>query len=426
MKAIVDCNSFYCSCERVFRPELAERPVVVLSNNDGCIISRSDEAKALGVGMAGPYFIAKPIIEANNVEVFSSNYNLYGDMSWRVMETLKELFGKENVEVYSVDEAFVDLQGFSLEQLQTVAADIKLTVEQWTGVKVSVGVAPNKTLAKLANLISKRDKNISKGVTILADEESIIRALQVTPVLSLWGVGTRFAQKLNDFGIYTGWDLRNQSEEWLRKNLGGVIGVRLLRELKGEESIVMDEPLVNKKMIATTRMFGEPVTSITDIKEAVATYTARAAEKLRRQHSAATVINTFVVPKEKRKEGEKFRHGPMVSASTVLLQPTSITNELIKPAVKMAEQLFKEGEQYKKAGIMLSGLVPDNSVQGNLFDPGKNIGRFLMEMMDNINFSMRNDVVKFASSGTKRNWKMRQEFHSPKYTTRWYELFEVK
>ena len=426
MKAIVDCNSFYCSCERVFRPELAERPVVVLSNNDGCIISRSDEAKALGVGMAGPYFIAKPIIEANNVEVFSSNYNLYGDMSWRVMETLKELFGKENVEVYSVDEAFVDLQGFSLEQLQTVAADIKLTVEQWTGVKVSVGVAPTKTLAKLANLISKRDKKISKGVTILADEESIIRALQVTPVLSLWGVGTRFAQKLNDFGIYTGWDLRNQSEEWLRKNLGGVIGVRLLRELKGEESIVMDEPLVNKKMIATTRMFGEPVTSITDIKEAVATYTARAAEKLRRQHSAATVINTFVVPKEKRKEGEKFRHGPMVSASTVLLQPTSITNELIKPAVKMAEQLFKEGEQYKKAGIMLSGLVPDNSVQGNLFDPGKNIGRFLMEMMDNINFSMRNDVVKFASSGTKRNWKMRQEFHSPKYTTRWYELFEVK
>ena len=426
MKAIVDCNSFYCSCERVFRPELAERPVVVLSNNDGCIISRSDEAKALGVGMAGPYFIAKPIIEANNVEVFSSNYNLYGDMSWRVMETLKELFGKENVEVYSVDEAFVDLQGFSLEQLQTVAADIKLTVEQWTGVKVSVGVAPTKTLAKLANLISKRDKKISKGVTILADEESIIRALQVTPVLSLWGVGTRFAQKLNDFGIYTGWDLRNQSEEWLRKNLGGVIGVRLLRELKGEESIVMDEPLVNKKMIATTRMFGEPVTSITDIKEAVATYTARAAEKLRRQHSAATVINTFVVPKEKRKEGEKFRHGPMVSASTVLLQPTSITNELIKPAVKMAEQLFKEGEQYKKAGIMLSGLVPDNSVQGNLFDPGKSIGRFLMEMMDNINFSMRNDVVKFASSGTKRNWKMRQEFHSPKYTTRWYELFEVK
>jgi DNA polymerase V len=425
MKAIVDCNSFYCSCERVFRPDLAERPVVVLSNNDGCIISRTDEAKALGVGMAGPYFKAKPIIEANDVEVFSSNYNLYGDMSRRVMDTLKEIVGKENVEVYSVDEAFLNLDGFSLSQLKKVAEDIKYTVEQWTGVKVSIGVAPTKTLAKLANYIAKKDKKASDGVTLLINDESIIKALQTTPVLVLWGVGRRFAEKLNDFGIYTGWDLRNQPEEWVRKNLGGVVGVRLLKELKGEQSIVMDDELVSKKMIATTRMFGEPVTSIGDIKEAIATYTARAAEKLRRQHSAATVIRTFVVPKEERKEGETFRHGLMMSASTILLQPTAITNKLIKPAVKMVEKLYKEGEKYKKAGVMLSGLVPDNSVQGNLFEPGKNVGRFLMEMMDNINFSMRDDVVKFAASGTKRNWKMRQEFHSPRYTTRWDELYVV-
>lgn len=426
MKAIVDCNSFYCSCERVFRPELAERPVVVLSNNDGCIISRSDEAKALGVGMAGPYFKARPIIEANNVAVFSSNYNLYGDMSRRVMDTLIEIIGEDNVEVYSVDEAFLDLEGFTPVQLKNVASEIKETVEQWTGVKVSVGVAPTKTLAKLANAIAKKNKKAMQGVALLVDDNSIIRALQNTPVKVLWGVGNRFAEKLNGFNIYTGWDLRNQPEEWVRKNLGGVVGVRLLKELKGEECIIMDEPLVNKKMIATTRMFGEPVTNVSDIKEAVATYTARAAEKLRRQHSAATVINTFIVAKEERKEGERFRHGPMVSASTVLLQPTSITNELIKPAVRMAEQLYKEGEQYKKAGVMLSGLVPDDSVQGNLFESGRSVGRFLMEMMDNINFSMRNDVVKFAASGTKRNWKMRQEFHSPRYTTRWNELYEVK
>src|SRR5215213_4817114 len=426
MKAIVDCNSFYCSCERVFRPELAERPVVVLSNNDGCIISRSDEAKALGVGMAGPYFIAKPIIEKHSVEVFSSNYNLYGDMSWRVMQTLKDIMGEENVEVYSVDEAFLDLQGFTPLQLKKVATEIKDAVENWTGVKVSVGAAPTKTLAKLANYIAKKDKRASNGVTLLLDDDSIIPVLQTTPVKVLWGVGSRFAEKLNDFGIYTAWDLRNQPEEWVRKNLGGVVGVRLLRELKGEECIIMDEPLVNKRMIATTRMFGEPVTNLHDIKEAIATYTARAAEKLRRQHSAATVINTFVVPKEERKEGEGFRHGPMISACTVLLQPTSITNELIKPAVRMAEQLFKEGEKYKKAGVMLSGLVPDDSVQGNLFEPGRSVGRFLMEMMDNINFSMRGDVVKFASSGTKRNWKMRQDFHSPRYTTRWDELYKIK
>ena len=344
MKAIVDCNSFYCSCERVFRPELAEKPVVVLSNNDGCIISRSDEAKALGVQMAGPYFLAKPIIEKHGVAVFSSNYNLYGDLSWRVMETLKEMVGEKNVEVYSVDEAFLDLQGFSQEQLQKVAAGIKDAVEQWTGVKVSVGVAPTKTLSKLANSMAKKNKKSSGGVSLLVDDATIIPALQITAVRDLWGVGARFTEKLNDFGIYTGWDLRNQPEEWVRKNFGGVVGVRLLKELKGEQSIMMDEPLVNKKMIATTRMFGEPVTSINDIKEAVATYTARAAEKLRRQHSAATVINTFVVPKEERKEGEKFHRGPMFNASTVLLQPTSITNELIKPAVKMAEQLYKSVE----------------------------------------------------------------------------------
>lgn len=426
MKAIVDCNSFYCSCERVFRPELEQKPIVVLSNNDGCIISRSDEAKQLGVGMAGPYFLAKPIIEEHGVAVFSSNYNLYGDMSWRVMETLKELFGKENVEVYSVDECFITVDGFSETQLYNAASDAKDAVEQWTGVKVSVGIAPTKTLAKLANNIAKKNKVASKGITVLADEQTIINALQKAPVHSLWGVGRRFAEKLNDLGVYTAWDLRNLSEEWVRKHLGGVVGVRLLKELKGEESIMMDKELVNKKMIATTRMFGEAVTELSEIKEAVATYTARAAEKLRRQHSAASIISTFVVSKEIKNEGERFRHGPMLSTYTVLLQPTSLTNELIKPAVRMAEELFTKGEKYKKAGVMLSGLVPDDFVQGNLFSTKKTTGRFLMEMMDNINYSMRDDVLKFASSGTKKNWKMRQEFHSPRYTTRWDELFEVK
>ena len=426
MKGIIDCNSFYCSCERVFRPELAEKPVVVLSNNDGCIISRSDEAKILGVGMAGPYFKAKPIIEANDVAVFSSNYNLYGDMSWKVMQTLKDMLGEENVEVYSVDEAFFDLSGFAPDQLKNIATDIKDKVEQWTGVKVSIGVAPTKTLAKLANYISKKDKKVSKGVTVLAEKELIIAALQKAPVINLWGVGRRFAQKLNDFGIYTAWELCNQPEEWVRKNLGGVVGMRLQKELKGEESIFMDEELINKKTIATTRMFGDPVTDLNDIKEAIATYTARAAEKLRRQQSAASVISAFIVANEDRKAGESFSRGNMLSDYQVLLQPTSVTNELIKPAVKIATALFAEGKKYKKAGVILSGLVPDDSIQASLFEPGKSVGRFLMETMDNINFSMRDDVVKFASSGTKRNWKMRQEFHSPRYTTRWDELYEVK
>jgi DNA polymerase V len=425
MKAIVDCNSFYCSCERVFKPHLAERPVVVLSNNDGCIISRSDEAKKLGVGMAGPYFMAKPIIEKNDVAVFSSNYNLYGDMSRRVMDTLRQLVGEQHVEVYSVDEAFIDLSFLSQNELRVFALKMKKTVELWTGVAVSVGVGPTKTLAKLANGISKKNKQLTQGVAVLETEEKIDRALKMTAVRDLWGVGGRSADKLLKQKVFTAWDLRLMPEEWVRRNLGGVVGLRLLKELKGEEAIMMDE-YKDKKMIATTRMFGSAVTELNDIKEAVATYTARAAEKLRRQYCAAAVINVFVVSNEKKEHQEHFSHGTTYSRHFILPTPTSNTNELIKPAVSLAEGIYQQGKKYKKAGVILSGIVPDDSIQANLFEPSQSIGRFLMEQIDNINFSMRGDLVKFASSGTKRNWKMRQDFITPRYTTRWNELCEVK
>ncbi|HVF95983.1 MAG TPA: Y-family DNA polymerase [Flavisolibacter sp.] len=426
MYAIVDCNSFYCSCERVFKPQLDEKAVVVLSNNDGCIISRSDEAKALGVGMAGPYFLAKPLIDKHGVEVFSSNYNLYGDMSRRVMDTLKHLAGKNNVEVYSVDEAFVRLLFIPQDGLRPYALELKETVERWTGVKVSVGVAPTKTLAKLANNIAKKNKVRTGGVAVLETNEKISKALSMTQVKELWGVGGRSAKKLHDLGIYTGGHLRQMPEEWARKNLGGVVGVRLIKELCGEEAIVMDE-YTDKKMIATTRMFGNAVTALNDIKEAVATYTARTAEKLRRQNCAAGIINVFVVTNEKNEStSPHFRHGPTYSTHTILPCPTSQTNELIKPAVALAEQLFCEGKKYKKAGVILSHIVPDDAIQGNLFEKQRSVGRFLMEQIDNINFSMRDDVVKFASSGIKRDWKMRKDFQTPRYTTRWNELCEVK
>ena len=261
MKAIVDCNSFYCSCERVFKPDLETKPVVVLSNNDGCIISRTDEAKKLGVGMTGPYFKAKELIESNGITVFSSNYNLYGDLSRRVMGTLKHLVGDDNVEVYSVDEAFLNLQQFNGDFFDS-AMSIRKTVEQWTGIAVSVGVAPTKTLAKLANHMAKMDKLATQCVTVLDTKEKIAEALKKAKVKSLWGVGSQFSIKLNSFGITTAWDLYNLSEEWVQRYLGGVVGVRLFRELHGEESILMDKELVNKKMIATTRMFGNPVTNL--------------------------------------------------------------------------------------------------------------------------------------------------------------------
>lgn len=426
MKAIVDCNNFYCSCERLFKPDLDRKPVVVLSNNDGCIISRSDEAKKLGVEMAGPYFMARPLIQKYNVAVFSSNYNLYGDLSWRVMETLRIMLGKKNVEVYSVDEAFIDLSIFPLEDLQAVAKEIRETVEEWTGIKVSVGVAPTKVLAKLANRLSKKDKQKTNCVMVLDTKEKIIEALRKTPVGDIWGVGYQYAQKLKEFWcIYDALQLRNVSEEFARTNLGGVVGVRLIRELKGIPSREMEDELVTKKMIATTRMFGSPVSNINDIKEAIATYTSRAAEKLRRQHSAAKIISIFVVTKN-QDHLLNFKKYGTITTHVTLPAATSFTNELIKPAVQLVDQLYEKGQLYKKAGVMLSGIVPDESIQGNLFlTENKNCERKLMDLIDNVNFSQRDDVLKFASSGTTRDWKMRQELRSGRYTTRWDELYEI-
>jgi DNA polymerase V len=427
MYAIVDCNNFYCSCERLFKPHLDNKPVVVLSNNDGCIISRSDEAKLLGVEMAGPYFMAKPLIKQHDVAVFSSNYNLYGDLSMRVMDTLRAIIGEQSVEVYSVDEAFVDLSIFPIEDLERISREMRETVEQWTGIKVSIGVAPTKVLAKLANRLSKKNKKETECVLVLDTEEKIRKGLEETPVGDIWGVGYQYAQKLKEqWFIDDALQLSKMSEEFGRLHLGGVVGMRLIRELNGIASKDMEDELVNKKMIATTRMFGSPVGDINDIKEAVATYTSRAAEKLRRQYSAASIISVYVVAKGEN-HNVTFNRGITHSRYITLPVATSFTNELIKPAVALVDHLFKEGTLYKKAGVMLSGLVPDASIQGNLFLPEtKNNGRLLMDMMDNINFSQRDDVLKFAASGTTRDWKMRQELRSPRYTTRWEELYEVR
>jgi DNA polymerase V len=424
MKAIVDCNSFYCSCERVFRPDLIQKPVVVLSNNDGCIISRSDEAKKLGVEMAGPFFMAKDIIEKHNVATFSSNYNLYGDMSYRVMETLKMLCGERNVEVYSVDEAFLNVSMVDKNFLDEHALQLRKTVEQWTGVSVSVGIAPTKTLAKIANHLAKKNKADTNCIYTLDNPSQIKEVLKTTSVSELWGVGRAYEQKLANWGVTTAWQLSNMPEDWARRHMGGVVGVRLIKELKGIPCIEMEKELVTKKMIATTRMFGKNVTKLSDIQEAVSTYTSRAAEKLRRQNSVASAIQVFMVAKEKSHSVNFSR--TTISGSATLPVATSVTSELIMSALKMVNRLYEPGRVYKKAGVVLGGLVPENCIQNNLFQSADSAKkRLLMDALDNINFSMRNDVVKFASSGINKDWKMRREFHSPRYTSRWEELAEV-
>ncbi len=422
MKAIIDCNSFYAACERVFKPSLNGKPVVVLSNNDGCIVSRTDEAKALGIKMAGPYYEARVILEQNKVNVFSSNYHLYGDMSQRVMDTLRMLC--QHVEVYSVDEAFVDLDGIGEAEMWAYGLYIRNTVEQWTGIPVSVGIAPTKTLSKVANHIVKKNKLATQGTVALLTPEQIRYALENTPVREVWGVGFRSTEKLQWQGIDTAWKLRNMSEEWAHKNLGGVVGVRLIKELRGEPCIEMKNPLEKKKMIATTRMFGKPVFELKDLKEAIATYTARAAEKLRRQGGAAGIISVFVVTND---DTGSYRYDPRTKGTYATLpMPTSLTNDLISHAIPLIEQLYRKGSKYLKGGVMLSGIVPDDAVQYNLFTPPEHrYLRSLMNVVDNVNFSMRDDVIKFARAGTTKNWKMRQEMRSPRYSTRWDEIKHI-
>lgn len=427
MTAIVDCNSFYCSCERLFVPSLHNQPVVVLSNNDGCIVSRTDEAKALGIGMAGPYYENKEVIEKNKVTVFSSNYNLYGDLSMRVMDSLRSIVGENNIEVYSVDEAFLNLNDVPVHELEKITQLLKERTEQWTGINVSVGVAPTKVLSKVANRLAKKNKQATNCIMVLDTAEKIQEALQRTSVADVWGVGGRYAYKLKEFyNIQTALQLSKMNEEWARKNLGGVVGVRLIKELNGTPCIKMKDPLETKKMIATTRMFGKPVYELADLKEAVATYTSRAAEKLRRQCSAAKFIDVFVVTNDQK--GKQYEYHPQSRHNYITLPiATSNTNTLISYAVPLVEQLYMKGPKYLKAGVMLGGIVPDASIQGNLFSPEIiNNGKLLMDMIDNINFSQRDDVLKFASSGTTRDWKMRQELRSKRYTTRWNELYEVK
>lgn len=426
MYAIVDCNSFYCSCERLFQPHLDRKPVVVLSNNDGCIVSRTDEAKALGIAMAGPYYQNKEAILKHEVAVFSSNYNLYGDLSMRVMDSLRSLAGDANVEVYSVDEAFVNLKDVPAKELHRFGTDLKNRVEKWTGIAVSVGVAPTKVLSKIANRLAKKNKVATNCVLTLDTQTKVKQAQEKTPVGDVWGVGGRYAYKLKEFyNIQTAWELSQMNEAWAHTHLGGVVGVRLIKELKGISCIEMKDPLEKKKMIATTRMFGTPVYELSDLKEAVATYTSRAAEKLRRQFSAARFIDVFVVINDTKGQPYSF-HPQTRHHHTHLAIASSDTSELIKHALPLVEELYVKGPRYLKAGVLLGEIVPDHSIQGNLFEtiPAKT-GKQLMTTMDNINFSMRDDVVKYAATGMKRNWKMRQEHRSKRYTTRWEELFEI-
>jgi DNA polymerase V len=418
MFGLLDCNNFYVSCERTFNAKMEKKPVVILSNNDGCIIARSNEAKALGLKMGDLAFEKEAFFAKNNVEVFSSNYALYGDMSNRVMATIAELV--PGLEVYSIDEAFIDFSNMPYENLEELAQKIRATVKQYTGIPVSVGIAPTKTLAKVANRYAKKYLP-EKGVYQIDSDTDAEIALVNTPVEDVWGIGYRYAKILNENGIFNALQLSIAKEEWIRQKMH-VVGVRMLRELQGEVCYSLENEPAPKKGICVSRSFGRSTKDVKVITEAVATFAARVGEKLRKQKSCAHIIHVFLYTNPHKDEPQYFN-------SKVLQLPTSTnsTFEIIRYALRGLELIFKPGYNYKKAGVMISGIVPENQVQISLFDVRKReLDAKAMKAMDALNRTMGRDTVKVATQGFGRDWQLRQERKSKCYTTRWQEILEVQ
>ena len=412
--ALVDCNNFYASCERVFNPRLQGRPVVVLSNNDGCVIARSNEAKALGIDMGAPAFEVADVIEKNNVEVFSSNYPLYADMSSRVMETLSTF--TPDMEIYSIDEAFLNLAGFG-GSLTDYGRKIRQTVKQWTGMPVSIGIAETKTLSKIANRIAKKSAR-AKGVLDLTNSVYLDRTLAKTPVEKVWGVGVKTALKLKRAGIKTALALRDADVGWIRQKFG-VVGARTVYELRGRLCYQLEQNPPPKKSITVSRSFATPVESVEGLKEAIASYTSRAGEKLRQEHLAAGVMTVFVMTSRFIKNRYYNLHTARFDVAT------NNTIELIRSACVSIDRLYRPGCEFKKCGVIFGGLVPENRIQRNLFD---NIDRKksarLMKTIDTVNATL-DCPLRWAAEGINQPWKLKFQRRSPRYTTHWDELLEV-
>jgi len=416
--ALIDCNNFYVSCERVFQPTLSGKPVVVLSNNDGCVIARSEEAKALGIPMGLPAFQLADLPQEQPIEVYSSNYTLYGDMSARVMTTLAQW--TPDVEVYSIDEAFLKFTALSPEALSGYGQTIRTTIQQWTGIPVSIGISSTKTLAKLANRLAKRSAD-AKGVVVLTSPMEVQAVLAHTPIADIWGIGPGYTRRLKAHEITTALQLRDANDRWIRQQLG-VVGQRIVWELRGISCLPLERCPPPRQSLMVSRSFGRPITTLTEMREAVATYMTRAAEKLRRHQVAARVVTVFLTT-------NRFRDEPQYTNSATMPLPvaTQDTGELITYALEGIEQLFCEGYRYKKAGVHVTELVPAYQIQAHLFDRhDRERSRRLMAAIDAINTQWGSGTVRYAAVGLQPRWRMRCVRRSPRYTTRWEELAVVR
>jgi DNA polymerase V len=419
MYVLADCNNFYASCERVFNPSLIGKPVIVLSNNDGCVIARSNEAKALGIKMGEPAFKIKDTIERYNVAVFSSNYTLYGDMSQRVMNTLASF--TPDIEIYSIDEAFLGLHGFSYVDLIEYARQIRKTTMRNTGIPISLGIAPTKTLAKVANHIAKKQP-IHNGVYMIATDEQREEALKNYEIGEVWGIGRQYSKFLMRYGVNTAYDFTKMPAGWVRRHMS-VVGLRTQKELLGIPCIDLEHTAPPKKAIATTRSFGEMQTDLGYLKEAVASFAANCAHKLRKQNSVAQVVMVFAHTNYFRDDLPQFS----ASKTITLPVPTSSSIELAHYAIEALKRIYKPGYSYKKAGVIVSGISTNQHIQTSLFDTiDREKHNRLMAAMDKINNKYGRGTVKIAAQGAGRKWKLRQEKVSPKYTTSWSDIITIK
>lgn len=416
--ALADCNAFFVSCEKVFKPSLEGKPVVVLSGNDACVVSRSPEAKAIGIKMQAMGSEVKRLIQSHGLHIFSTNPALYRDMSRRVMQTLSHFC--PTVEVYSVDEAFLDLTGFRERDLPEYGQQIRRTVKQWTGIPVSIGIAPTKTLAKIANHLAKADLS-TNGVVDLTRVENLDAILSEVDVGKVWGIGRRTADTLRSRGIGTALQLQQADQDWIRKKFSVII-LRTILELRGMSCLPVEVSLDPKQGMMVTRCFGRPVTELAEMKEAVATHTCRLAEKLRQE---GLTTQGFVV----LMRTNRFVDIPQYEASreVKLMSPTNSTDLLLSPALKAAEAIFKPGFQYYKAGVYAPELVEADLIQPSLFDvPANNKHERLMQVLDQINHKLGTASIQYASVGLKQEWRTRVGYPSQRYTTSWKELAIAK
>ena len=418
MFAIVDGNNFYASCERVFQPALRNIPIVVLSNNDGCIVARSNEAKALGFTMGEAIFKLNELVEKNNVAVFSSNYALYGDMSRRVMSILHGFV--QDMEVYSIDESFLSFHGFENYDLYDYGRKIVRTVTKGTGIPVSMGVAATKTLAKVASKYAKKYKGY-EGVCIIDSEEKRIRALKQFEIGDVWGIGHRHQKKMEYYGIKTAYDFTLKSESWVR-SLMTVTGVRTWKELQGIPVFGLENGIPDKKTIRTSRSFGEMIGDFDMLMEAVANFAASCARKLRAQHSGAGALQVFIYTNQFREDLPQTYQSQIVTLPTA----TNDVSELIHYARRVLRKIYKEGYLYKKAGVIVADLVAESNVQLSIFDE-RDRGRRqkLLSVMDEINLKYGPTLLKIATQGEGRKWRLKNEHMSKRYTTNMDDLIEI-